>query len=149
MLFGKKENVSADQFWREYEETTGETVLVKSLGKYISGLDGFPEPLWGLVIATSGGFRFHHFPNEGWLMGLSRITTSSEKPKEKKFFIPRENFLSVELLQEKRWWKRFLGAPVPLLVISCLIDGAEKKVIAEIDRDAETLAQQLQITNSK
>ena len=143
MLFNKKENIDADKFWREYEASTGETVLVKSLGRYLSGWDEYPQPLWGLAIATSGGFRFHHFPQSGWFMGFSRLTLGGEAPQEKKFFIPGEAFVSVELVQEKHWWKKILESPSPLLVICCQIDGAEKKIIIEIDRDADVLTQQL------
>jgi hypothetical protein len=65
----KKRN-DPEKFWREYEEKTGEKVLARTLGQYVSGWDEFGDlsagPLWGLIIATSGGFRFHHFPQANW-----------------------------------------------------------------------------------
>ena len=69
MLFRKNE-VDTEDFWRDYEEKIGEKVLVRSLGQYISGWEEFGGPrgrtLWGLIMATSGGFRFHHFPQVSW-----------------------------------------------------------------------------------
>ncbi|MDR2551997.1 MAG: hypothetical protein LBD31_02375 [Treponema sp.] len=123
MFFAKKEKVNVEQFWKEYEKKTGEMVLAKSLGCYIGGLPEQPGPLWGLAIATSGGFRFHHFPHEGWLMALSRISSGGEAPKEKTFFIPRDNIAAAELSVEKRWWKKILAPSSPLLRISLRSGG--------------------------
>jgi hypothetical protein len=137
MFIRKKEDFNIDKFWREYEEKIGEKVLSKSLAKYLSGWAEYPDPLWGLAIATTGGFRFHHFPHEGWLMALSRITTGGEEPKEKTFFIPREKILSIELIIEKRWWKKILTPSSPVLLIRYrLEDGTEANLSIETDRQA-------------
>jgi hypothetical protein len=141
MLLRKKESLDVDMFWRDYEEKNSEKVLSKSLGRYISGWAEYPEPLWGLAIATTGGFRFHHFPHEGWLIALSRITTGGEAPKEKTFFVPRESILSVELIIEKRWWKKLLTPSSPVLLIRySLLDGTEAALSIETDRQAEDVA---------
>jgi hypothetical protein len=55
----------------------------------VSGWAEFAEPLWGLLIATSGGFRFHHFPHQSWLQTLS----GTAQPKEETLFIPRQAIL--------------------------------------------------------
>ncbi|MDR1388613.1 MAG: hypothetical protein LBJ31_01365 [Treponema sp.] len=116
-MFGKKKDADPEKFWKEYEEKTGERVLAKSLGQYMSGWAEYPYPLWGLLIATSGGFRFHHFPHEGWIVALSRITTGGEAPKEKTIFIPRECIVSAALKTEKRWWKKIFSPAAPVLVV--------------------------------
>jgi hypothetical protein len=142
MFDKKKESFDVDKFWRDYEASIGETILAKSLGQYISGWPGLNFPLWGLAIATSGGFRFHHFPHEGWLMAISRVTTGGEAPKEKTFFIPADTIISVELLIEKRWWKKIFTPSNPTLVITCRTQlqlssiGEESKVVIETDRSA-------------
>jgi hypothetical protein len=134
MLFGKKNEPNPDHFWQEYEEKIQEKVLAKSLGRYISGWNEYQEPLWGLLIATTGGFRFHHFPHEGWLIALTRITTGGEAPKEKTIFIPNEKITSVELCVEKRWWKRLLMPSLPLLRIHYAdLDGGDAMLIVETE----------------
>ena len=148
MLIKKKETVNVEQFWADYEKSIGEKVLAKSLGQYKSGLAEYTQPLWGLVIATSGGFRFHHFPHEGWLAALSRASTGGEAPKEKTFFIPKETINSAELLIEKRLWKRIFTPSNPILRIYCLINGTETQVIIETDKSAAEIVNALQTDNS-
>jgi hypothetical protein len=139
----KKETLDADKFWQDYEASINEKVLARSLGQYLSGLAEYSYPLWGLAIATSGGFRFHHFPHEGWIVALSRITTGGDAPKEKTFFIPREDISSVELLLEKRWWKKILTPSNPALVINCRVNGEETQVLIETDRSAGAIVEAL------
>ena len=149
MFFKKRENFDVNKFWSDYETSIGEKVLAKSLGQYQSGLAEYPQPLWGLAIATSGGFRFHHFPHEGWIMALSRITTGGEAPKEKTFFIPNDAISSVELITEKRWWKKILSPSNPLLVIHCRVNGAESQVMIETDRSATAVLDALKNQQSE
>ena len=139
MLQKKKENTDVEKFWNDYEASTGEKVLAKSLGQYLSGWLEYTYPLWGLLIATSGGFRFHHFPHEGWLTAISRVTTGGEAPKEKTFFIPSNYINSIELISENRWWKKILSPACPTLIIHCCISGEERKVVIETDRNGSAI----------
>lgn len=141
MLLKKKESFDIEKFWKEYEEAINEKVLARSLGQYLSGFPGQEYPLWGLAIATTGGFRFHHFPHEGWLTAISRVTTGGEPPKEKTFFIPKELISSVTMNNEKRWWKKILSPSNPTLVIQCCINNEERKVVVETDKTAEAIVQ--------
>jgi len=119
MLFRKPEQSSED-FWREYEEKTGEKVLSRGLGKYVSGWKEFDEKkwngIWGLLITTSGGFRFHHFPQNSLIDAFTRFA-ETEPPKERTIFIPKEKIASLQLIKETKWWKKILSPSVPLLVI--------------------------------
>ena len=143
MLGRKKDEFDVDKFWKDYESSIGEKVLAKSLGQYLSGWAEYTQPLWGLAIATSGSFRFHHFPHEGWITALSRITRGGEAPKEKAFSIPRESINSAEFVVEKRWWKKLLSPSNPLLIIHCCINGAETDVMVETDKSAEAVVEAL------
>ena len=149
MILKKKEGFDVEKFWTDYETSIGEKVLAKSLGQCLSGWPEYPMPLWGLAIATSGGFRFHHFPHEGWLTAISRATTGGEPPKEKTFFIPTDVIISAELLSEKRWWKKILSPSHPALVIRCLINGEERKVIIETDKSAGAVVDALGSTEKQ
>jgi hypothetical protein len=79
----KKQEQYQREFWTGYEKRYGEKVFSHVLGKYLSGWPDYEYPLWGLLIATDGGFRFHHFPNEGWLQAQIRAASGAEPPKEK------------------------------------------------------------------
>jgi hypothetical protein len=146
MLSGKKQN-SPEDFWREYEEQTGEKVLARGLGRYMSGWEEFDSQewnsIWGLIIATSGGFRFHHFPQTSWLDALANFTNSSA-PKEKTFFIPKEQIVSAKLIEETSWWKKIFRSSAPQLLINYR-DGTEntKQVLLEVEFKPENLAQAL------
>jgi hypothetical protein len=109
----KKDDKTADEFWREYEEKTGEKILTHGLGKYVSGWDEFDRKkwkgIWGLLITTSGGFRFHHFPQNSWIEALSRFP-EKEQIKDKTIFIPGEKIVFSELIQEHKWWKKIFSS---------------------------------------
>ena len=145
MFFRKEKTQNPDDFWREFEEKTGEKVLARSLGQYISGWEEFDSrrwtALWGLIISTSGGFRFHHFPQQSWLETLSR---NHEAPKEKTIFIPQEKIISAQLLVESRWWKKIFSASPPQLLIRYRDEtGGEKQLLLEADRIQGNLIESL------
>ncbi|MDR2403541.1 MAG: hypothetical protein LBD78_05880 [Spirochaetaceae bacterium] len=145
----RKQDPDPATFWREYEERSGEKVLAYSLGRYISGWDAYEEPLWGLVIATEGGFRFHHFPHEGWLQALSRLGAGGEAPKEKTIFISRDRILSVELRTETSWLKKLLLPRPPVLIVRYRKPaegehGPEAELTVETEYKTESLLRYLQ-----
>ena len=140
-----KKRKSPEDFWREYEENTGETITARSLGQYISGWDEFAntDPLWGLIIATSGGFRFHHFPQSNWLTALARLG-SDEAPKEKTIFIPSEKIISAVLQKETKWYKKIFSPGVPRLIIRYRDGaGAEKELLLLAEYKADGVAEAL------
>jgi hypothetical protein len=97
--------------------------------------------MWGLVIATDGGFRFHHFPNEGWIDAMSRAANGKDAPKEQTIFIPKDRLLSVEFHYEKSWWKRLFFNRQPMLNICYRnVDGAETELLAEVTKEAVSVA---------
>ena len=133
-----------DDFWREYEEKNGEKVLARCMGQYVSGWDEFgdmsAQPLWGLIIATSGGFRFHHFPQANWLTGMLFSGSVTNAPKEKTIFIAGEKIISAELRRETKWYKKIFSQNVPCLLI-CYRDetGTEKKLVLNADDKTDDL----------
>jgi hypothetical protein len=139
-MFLKKQEKSSEDFWREYEEKTGEKVLSRGLGKYISGWEEFDKKkwngIWGLLITTSGGFRFHHFPQNNWIDSIASRFADSEV-KEKTIFIPKEKITSTELIKETKWWKRLLSSSVPHFIIRYAdnappeTSGGEKRLLFE------------------
>ena len=136
-MFFKKEEKEADAFWQEFEEKTGEKILSRGLGKYISGWEEFDkrgwDGIWGLLINTSGGFRFHHFPQSSWIMALTSFT-GKNKPTEKTLFLPKERIISTELLKEKKWWKMIFSSSPPLFIIHYTDEtGAEKQMAFEAE----------------
>ncbi|MCL2763974.1 MAG: hypothetical protein FWD40_01680 [Treponema sp.] len=132
MLGKKAPEPGYDDFWQEYEEKTGEKILTRGLGKYVSGWDNFDKNkwsgIWGLVITSSGGFRFHHFPQNSWIDAFTSFI-KSPAPKEKTIFIPREKITSSEYIKETKWWKKLFNYLPPQLVIKYTDDaGSEKRL---------------------
>jgi len=126
---------STDDFWLEYENKTGEKILTRCLGKYVSGWEEFGslKDIWGLVIFTSGGFRFHHFPQNSWIDSLFRAT-GSESAREKTIFIPNEMIVNTHLVKELKWWKKIFSPYMPHLVIQYHDEeGNEKQLLLEAD----------------
>jgi len=136
MLFKKKEK-SPDTLWQDYEEKTGEKILARGLGKYVCGWQEFDEKkwngIWGLILTTSGGFRFHHFPQNSWMDVLTRFA-EKEPVKEKTFFIPAEKIASSQLIKETKWWKKILTPSTPQLVIRYTDEaGREGRLLLEAE----------------
>ena len=147
----KKNQKDAEKFWREYEEETGEKVLARSLGRYMSGWEEFDSKewtsIWGLIIATSGGFRFHHFPQTSWLTALSNFG-NNDAPKEKTFFIPKEKIISAKIIEETKWWKKIFGSAPPQLLIDYKdVTENTKQVLLEVEFRHENLAESLNVSN--
>jgi len=119
VLFNKKADQSTDNFWQEYEEKIGEKVLARSLGKYVSGWEEFDSQgwvnIWGLIIVSQGGLRFHHFHQYHWIDTFNR---NREATKEKLFFIQREQIISAQLIRESGWLKKLFTSPSPQLIIN-------------------------------
>ena len=119
----------AETFWQEYEETIGAAVLARSLGQYISGWEEFEKknwsPVWGLIIATSKGFRFHHFPHKNWLEAL----TNREGTKETIIDIPKERVVSAQFIEESRWWMKLLKSPIPQLKVTYISDEGNERIM--------------------
>jgi hypothetical protein len=142
-MAGKK-NTDPQEFWKKYEAGLGEKVLSFSLGQYLSGWAEHDPPLWGLLIATDRGFRFHHFPHEGWLQILSRFSAGGEAPSEKTIFIPRERILRAELRRETSLLKRIFFASRPRFVIRYKDEeGGEEEFVAEADSAAAAIVENL------
>ena len=146
-MFRRKPAESPDVFWREYEEKTNEKVLGQGLGCYISGWEEFEsrewKNIWGLVIASSGGFRFHNFPKQNRILSLS-LDSSPGGSKDKTIFIPKEKIISVKLYEETRWWIRIFKYAPPELVIKYLdAAGNEKQLLLEADYRIHDVAEKL------
>jgi hypothetical protein len=143
-MAGKKDK-DPREFWQAYEAGLGEKVLSFSLGQYLSGWAEHDPPLWGLLIATDRGFRFHHFPHEGWLQVLSRLSAGGKEPTEKTIFIPRERIVRAELRRERSLLKRILFASRPRFVIRYRNDeDAEEEFIAEADSTASATIENIE-----
>lgn len=144
----KKQQKSADEFWREYEEKTGEKVLSRSLGQYVSGWEEFDRQgwnaMWGLLIATSGGFRFHHFAQQNWLNSLLNFSSGNEGPKEKTLFLPGEQIIMAELRKETKWWKKIFNPSAPELIIRYRDSaGAEQTMRLQAEYNSDELPRHL------
>lgn len=145
----KQKNINADaaQFWKEFESTHGENVLAFSLGLYLRGCVTIENSMWGLLIATDSGFRFHHFAQESWISALSRLTSGGggKGPKEVSIFIPKEKIISVEYRVETNWFKKIFTASQPLFVLRYHNDeGVEYELVAETDKGSLDVVEVLQ-----
>jgi len=133
----RKNEKTSDDFWQEYEEKIGEKILSRGLGKYICGWDEFDEKnwggIWGLLINTSGGFRFLHFAQYSWMDALTQFA-QKEPPKEKSFFLHQEKIISSEIIKETKWWKKILNPSPPRLVILYADEtGTRKRLVFEAE----------------
>jgi hypothetical protein len=148
----KQKNINADaaEFWKGFEEVHGEKVLAFSLGLYLKGCKDIENSMWGLLIATDGGFRFHHFAQESWISALSRLTAGGggKGPKEVSIFIPKEKIISSEYRVETNWFKRIFMNSQPLFILRYYDDaGKEYELAAETDKGCLDVVEELRGNN--
>ena len=148
MLLNKKEK-DPDDFWREYEEKTGENILARGLGCYRQGWEEFDlkkwTSIWGIVMASSGGFRFHHFPQQNWFEALTQYR-SREQPREKTIFIPKNMIISSRLIVESKWYKKIFTPSPPVLEIVYKDEtGGTRQLLFETDSRFVDVAEKLEI----
>ena len=110
------------------------------LGRYVSGWEEFDDnrwiSIWGLIITTSGGFRFIHFPQRTWIDSLVGWY-GREGPKEKTIFIPKEKIISARLDVETKWWKKLFVPSPPKLFIDYHDGDTTRRLVAEVEIGAK------------
>jgi hypothetical protein len=106
----------------------------------VSGWEEFDNnrwtSIWGLIVVTSGGFRFHHFPQRSWIDSLV-VWGGREVPKEKTIFIPKEKIISAVLVTEKKWWKKLFVPSPPRLIIDYHVDDDTRRLLVEVEIGAK------------
>jgi hypothetical protein len=128
------ENKERLELRREYAERFNEDILVLTMGRYTGGWQEFAPPLWGLVIVTDKGFRFHHFPHQSWLDAAVRATGRGAEPREKLIFIPKDRLVHFAFFEEKSWWRKLLIYTPPVLAVTFRdSQGVEADLRVEIE----------------
>ncbi len=139
-----KPNLGVESFWKEYAEKHGETVFAHSLGRYIGGWADDPDtlrtPLWGLIIATSGGFRFHHFAQDSVVSTLWRLNGGRDSSKELEIYIPKLSIINIDFYKEGSAWRRLLFATPPQLTLNYRDENEAKRILrADGDHNLEAV----------
>jgi hypothetical protein len=123
---------------REYAERFNEDILELALGRYTGGWQEFAPPLWGLVIVTDKGFRFHHFPHQSWLDAAVRATGRGTEPREKLIFIPKDRLVGFTFFEEKSWWRKLLIYTPPIMAVTFRdSQGTEADLRVEIESQSK------------
>lgn len=105
----------AEEFWREYERSTGEAVEARSMGQWLG--PGAPkEGVWGILILTDRSFHFMGRKSENWVRGLFTLKGRSDaEPVE--FRVPREELRTLDE-PRRNWLSRLLGPAFPELTLT-------------------------------
>lgn len=86
---------SVKAFWDAFEKDTGEKVIARTMGQYLSSEPG-TKPLWGLLVLTDSSLRFRPTPGENWFAGMFKNTPSSvSNRQEDDIRVPLEAILDV------------------------------------------------------
>lgn len=105
----------AEQFWRDFEKSTGERVEAKTMGQWLDS-SSQKEGVWGLLILTDRSLRFMGRKTGSWFSNLFKSPTRSED-KEVTLVVPRGGLLS--LAEPKRGGMgRFWGPAFPRVRVS-------------------------------
>ncbi len=122
----------AEEYWREYERSTGEVVAARAMGQWLG--PGAPrEGVWGILVLTDRSFHFMGRKSENWVRGLLTLKGRSEgEPVE--FRVPREALLG--LTEPRRGWlSRILGSSFPSVTLTWTAAGESEPSRAVFDVD--------------
>ncbi len=126
--------MDAAEFWRNFENETGEKVLARSIGQVYRSPDK-ASGVWGLLVLTDKSFRFKHMPNDNWLLSLfRRVDRSAEPEKLEDVVIPRAEILSVNA-PKKGFLDKLFGSAFANFSVSSRGSGAELPVIHRFSVD--------------
>jgi len=122
----------AEQYWREFEKTTGERVEAKAMGQWLNP-PSQKEGMWGLLVLTDCSFHFMGQKSGTWLAGLFNLRGRADADSVK-FAVPKDDLLSLE---EPRngIWGRLMGSAFPRISISwrSVGEAGEGKAVFEVD----------------
>ncbi len=105
----------AEEFWREYERSTGEAVEARSMGQWLG--PGAPrEGVWGILILTDRSFHFMGRKSENWVRGLLSFKGRSDA-ESVEFRMPRGDLRSLEE-PRRGWLSRILGSAFPEITLT-------------------------------
>ena len=135
MLFGKKDGMAAEDFWKQREEEIGAPVLEKTLGRVIR--EDVPTPLWGLFYTTGKAIYFQTFKSENWL-SLMFSGGKGGRTKDETIEITRDSVQSFAVVQQKGGLFNLFRKP-PLVELSwkSAENGEERSLIFEMDGNAQ------------
>jgi hypothetical protein len=136
MLFGKKEETSADEFWRTREEEIGEAIIGKTLGRVVR--ETSKVPIWGLFYTTSKTLFFQTFESENWLSLIFSGGKGSSRTQNETIEIPAEHITTFEVRPPKKGLMRLVRQP-PLVELEWTdpASGEKREMNFEMEGDAK------------
>lgn len=121
-----------EEFWKEREETLGQSVLVHSLVRTISRDE---PPSWGLLYATSRAVYFQTFTSSNWFDLL--ISGGRSRSKDAILEIPLERIQVHEHIPGSKGFLGFGRTLSQLKLIWQDDSDLEKSLYLEIDGNTE------------
>ncbi len=136
MLFGNKENTSAEDFWRSKEEELGEPVLGKTLGR-ITG-EKNSVPIWGLFYTTAKAVYFQTFESQNWLSMIFSGGKAGSRTKNETLEIMEKDIRVFAVRSQKGGLLRFMRQPPQIeLIWTNPITGNTSEMLFDMEGDAE------------
>ena len=107
-----------ERYWAELEKELGEKILFYTLGQSHTAMASSRDvlPIWGLFYITPTRLFFRHFPKSG-KFSFFGFGASATVDNPETFALARESIVRIEIIAEKRWWKRLLSSSLPVIVI--------------------------------
>ena len=139
MLFGRDDNVDAQEFWKEREKELGMPVLAKALGQVIR--EETRAPLWGMFYTTAEALYFQTFYSENWLsMMFSGGRKGQGRTKDEIVEIPAGSIEYFRIRPKKKGLLNIFRQPsVVELKWNSPVTGNAMEMVFEMEGDADEL----------
>ena len=120
-----------DEFWKDLEEKTGESIITYSIGETLTPFGTIPARTVGLFYLTKSRFFFQTVPDTNWFSGLLRgIRKGKDSRKQREYVFPLSRITRTSLDLPEGFFKRIFVNPLSIMELD-VSTGDNKTVTLE------------------
>jgi hypothetical protein len=112
-----------DEFWKDLEEKTGESIIVYSIGETLTPFGTIPSRTVGLFYLTKSRFFFQSDPDTNWFSGLLRgIRKGKDSKKKMEYVFPLSRITRTSLDLPEGFFRRIFVSPLSIMELDVMAD---------------------------
>ncbi|MFP4563526.1 MAG: hypothetical protein ACLFRY_09470 [Spirochaetia bacterium] len=112
-----------DEFWKDLEEKTGESIIVYSIGETLTPFGTIPSRTVGLFYLTKSRFFFQSDPDTNWFSGLFKgLRKGKDSRKRREYIFPLSRITRTSLDLPEGFFRRIFISPLSIMELDVIAD---------------------------